>query len=95
MGHDGVAATGIVEIAERQNSVLGADGRTIEVGRDVGHGLEPVDVIAADIGVGMAEVVQAPVGAGHERGDLEALAGTGAGHSVGQAADRGRRATRG
>ena len=91
LGHDRVAAGGIVLVAVGQDRVLGADRRAAEVGRDVGERLEPVDVVAAHVAVGVAEVVEATVGAGHHRGDRDAFGRTGLGHAAADPADQRRR----
>ncbi len=63
---------GIVIILVGEDGELRADAAGAELGRDVGEGLEPIDIVAAHVGVGMAEMVEPAIWAGHSRCDAHA-----------------------
>ena len=62
----------IVEILVREDGELRAHARSAEFGGNIGKGLEPVDVVAADIRVRMAEMVEPAIRSRHAGGDPHA-----------------------
>ncbi|EEF22977.1 conserved hypothetical protein [Ricinus communis] len=57
----------IVIVLVGEDRELRADGMAAEIGSDIGKSLEPVDIIASYILVGMTEMIETTVGAGHAR----------------------------
>ena len=89
-----LAAGRIVVIAPGEDRELRAHRPPTQFGGDVGEGLEPVDIVAPHLGIGMAEMVEPPVRPGHAAGDAHPGALQRGTHLPGQAADQ-RRGPRG